>query len=86
MRNDQKVTADAGYAGGNISEAAKALGIRQALGEVLGERRKDIVLVTKFTHGAWIVVIAIPVIFSLMRRNWRPAPSQEGEELLITGR
>ncbi len=31
-------------------------------------------------------LILVPVIFSLMRRNWRPAPPQEGEELLITGR
>ncbi|MGH3744216.1 MAG: APC family permease, partial [Mycobacteriales bacterium] len=27
-----------------------------------------IVLVTKFTHGAWIVVVAMPVIFLLMRQ------------------
>ena len=26
-----------------------------------------IVLVTKFTHGAWIVVIAMPLLFLLMR-------------------
>ncbi|NDH61059.1 MAG: efflux RND transporter permease subunit [Alphaproteobacteria bacterium] len=31
-------------------------------------------------------LILVPVIFSLMRRNWRPAPPQEGEELLLTGR
>ena len=27
-----------------------------------------VVLVTKFTHGAWIVVIAMPVVFVLMTR------------------
>jgi len=44
-----------------------------------------IVLVTKFTHGAWIVVIAMPLVFALMtgiRRHYdlvaielRPAPA-----------
>jgi len=27
-------------------------------------------------------LILVPVIFSLLRRNWRPAPRQEGDELL----
>lgn len=31
-------------------------------------------------------LILVPTIFSLMRRNWRPAPPLEGEELLLTGR
>ena len=45
-----------------------------------------IVLVTKFTHGAWIVVIAMPLLFLMMTRIRRHydrvaaelAPDREG--------
>ena len=38
-----------------------------AVGAVLTGVVLVVVLVTKFTHGAWIVVIAMPVLFLLMR-------------------
>jgi K+ transporter len=30
-----------------------------------------VVLITKFTHGAWLVVIAVPVLFPVMKRIHR---------------
>ena len=30
-----------------------------------------VVLITKFTHGAWLVVIAVPVLFLMMKRIHR---------------
>jgi hypothetical protein len=30
-----------------------------------------VVLITKFTHGAWIVVIAMPAVFVMMKAIWR---------------
>ena len=49
-----------------------------------------IVLVTKFTHGAWLVVIAMPLVFALMtgdppalrRGRRRAAPRRRGGMLL----
>ena len=37
-----------------------------AIGAVFTALVLVVVLVTKFTHGAWIVVIAMPVVFGLM--------------------
>ena len=52
-----------------------------------------IVLLTKFTHGAWIVVIAIPIIFSLMkaiRRHYdrvaRELATTENERVTLPSR
>ena len=52
-----------------------------------------IVLLTKFTHGAWIVVIAIPIIFSLMkaiRRHYdrvaRELQTTENERVTLPSR
>jgi amino acid transporter len=38
-----------------------------------------LVLVTKFTHGAWIVVIAMPVLYLLMRRIRRHYDTADAE-------
>ncbi len=44
---------------------ARSLGVN-ALGAVTTMLVLVIVLITKFTHGAWIVVIAMPVVFGMM--------------------
>ncbi|MSW66885.1 MAG: amino acid permease, partial [Actinobacteria bacterium] len=52
-----------------------------------------IVLLTKFTHGAWIVVVAMPVIFVLMKvihghyeRVSRELATKEGEKVTLPSR
>ena len=52
-----------------------------------------LVLLTKFTHGAWIVVVAMPVIFLLMRvirshydRVSRELATKEGEKVTLPSR
>jgi hypothetical protein len=68
------------------TSAAQRLGIQRsrlinALGAVLTALVLLVVLVTKFTHGAYLVVIAIPVLYVLMRAIHRHY-SRVREELL----
>ena len=47
-----------------------------AIGAVFTALVLVVVLVTKFTHGAWIVVIAMPLVFAAHERH--PTPLRPG--------
>jgi amino acid transporter len=74
----------------NISDPARRRAIHRArainlVGAILTGLVLVIVLVTKFTHGAWIVVVTMPLVFLMMKaiqRHYRrvAAELEPGEE------
>ncbi|MEU0794070.1 APC family permease [Amycolatopsis sp. NPDC005961] len=65
VRHWNRVLADT--AGPRERRAARRSRLINALGAILTAIVLVVVLVTKFTHGAYLVVIAIPVLYILMR-------------------
>ncbi|VVJ24848.1 Uncharacterized amino acid permease [Amycolatopsis camponoti] len=65
VRHWNRVLADT--AGTRERRAARRSRLINALGAILTAIVLVVVLVTKFTHGAYLVVIAIPVLYILMR-------------------